>query len=471
LATETPSPPPHLRRLLTLAVGLAIWFVPPPLDISQPAWQLFAIFITAILAVVADALPILVAAVAAVAAAVLTGTLAPEVAYAGFSEGFILLIIVAFMVARGVVNSGLGKRIGFLLVSRFGQSTLRLAYCIFAADALMAPAFPSNTARSAVLFPIVQSLSVDANSLPHDESRKRLGSYLMMVGMASMSVSSALWMTAMAANPAGARLARDFGVEIGFGSWLLAASVPGFCALLALPALLYRLYPPQLRATPEAPAAATAELERMGPASRDEWTTGITFALMVGGWALGDSFGLDATAVAFLGLGVLMLTGVYRVDDYKSEGEALGILIWFSVLYALSSALNDMGFMGAVGDALAAQIAGLPWPVVYVLLVVLYVLIHYLFVSQSAQLFALFAVFAGVGIRAGVPAPLMTLMLLFATNFFSAITPQGSSANVIFIGSDYVTQREAYRLGACVTAANLVIWLGVGTPWILLLHG
>jgi DASS family divalent anion:Na+ symporter len=459
------------RRLLTLGVGVFIWMLPPPADISEPAWHLFAIFLAAILAVVSDALPILVAAVIAVAAAVLTGTLSAEDAYSGFSEGFILLILAAFMVARGVVNSGLGKRIGFLLVRRFGQSTLRLAYCIFAADAVIAPAFPSNTARSAVLFPIVQSLSVDADSRPHESSRRRLGSYLMMIGVASMSLSSALWMTAMAANPAGVRLARDFGVEISFGGWFLAASLPGLCAFVVLPVLIHRVYPPELRATPEAPAAAAAELQRMGPLSRDEWITGITFGLMVTGWALGGALDLDPTAIAFLGLAVLMLTGVYRVDDYKSEGEALGILIWFSVLYALSNSLNELGFMGTVGDALAHQLEGLQWPIVYVLLVALYTLIHYLFVSQSAQLFALFAVFVGVGVRSGVPAPLMALMLLFANNFFSAITPQGSSANVIFVGSDYVTQREAYRVGAIITAANLAIWVGVGTPWIMLLHG
>ena len=166
-----------------------------------------------------------------------------------------------------------------------------------------------------------------------------------------------------------------------------------------------------------------------------------------------------------------MLSGVYRVDDYKSEGEALGILIWFAVLYALSSNLNELGFMGTVGDALAARLEGLDWPLVYGMLVALYVAIHYLFVSQSAHLFALFSVFVGVGVRSGVPAPLMAFMLLFANNFFSTITPQGSSANVIFIGSDYVKQAEAYRVGGIVTLANLVIWLGIGTPWILLLHG
>jgi DASS family divalent anion:Na+ symporter len=47
-----------------------------------------------------------------------------------------------------VVKCGLGARIGHLLVSRFGRSTLGLSYSIFLVDALIAPAFPSNTARS-----------------------------------------------------------------------------------------------------------------------------------------------------------------------------------------------------------------------------------------------------------------------------------------------------------------------------------
>jgi len=59
-------------------------------------------------------------------------------------------------------------------------------------------------------------------------------------------------------------------------------------------------------------------------------------------------------------------------------------------------------------------------------------------------------------------------MLLFATNFFSVITPQGSSANVIFAGSGYLTQGEIYRTGAIVTFANLLIFMIVGTPWILM---
>lgn len=112
-------------------------------------------------------------------------------------------IVVAFLVGKGVVNSGLGARIGYLLVSRFGRSPLGLAYSIMATDAVIAPAFPSNTARSGVLFPIVYSLAENNGSHPGDESRHRIGAYLMLCAMVSLALSSGLWLTAMAANPAG----------------------------------------------------------------------------------------------------------------------------------------------------------------------------------------------------------------------------------------------------------------------------
>ena len=58
--------------------------------------------------------------------------------------------------------------------------------------------------------------------------------------------------------------------------------------------------------------------------------------------------------------------------------------------------------------------------------------------------------------------------LLFASNYFSAITPQGSSANLVFVGSGYLAQGELYKMGGLVTAFILVIYLVVGTPWLML---
>ncbi len=84
---------------------------------------------------------------------------------AALAKASSFLIVVAFLLARGVINSSLGKKIAFLIIQRFGKSSLGLAYSVIAADMFIAPAFPSNTARSGVLFPIVNALAVDSGSL------------------------------------------------------------------------------------------------------------------------------------------------------------------------------------------------------------------------------------------------------------------------------------------------------------------
>jgi DASS family divalent anion:Na+ symporter len=188
-----------------------------------------------------------------------------------------------------VVKCGLGRRISLLVVSVFGRSTLGLGYSIFLTDALIAPAFPSNTARGGVLYPIILSLAQSGGSTPEDPDKRRLGGYLMFCGMASLSVSSALWLTATSANPIGVSLAAQVGVKISFGTWLLASAVPALATILLLPLILLRLFPPGVSATPDAPAIARKELKTMGRLSRSEWIVAVTFAAMVTGWVMGDN--------------------------------------------------------------------------------------------------------------------------------------------------------------------------------------
>jgi DASS family divalent anion:Na+ symporter len=459
-----------VKWLLLAAIGLAIWFLPAPGELTQEAWRLFAIFLTTILAIILGLLPIFTASIFALSATVLTGLLTPKQAYSGFSQGFILLIVVAFLVSRAVVKSGLGKRIAMLIIRKFGRSTLGLGYSMMATDILIAPAFPSNTARSGVLYPIVQSLSHDSGSKVADGTRKKLGAYLMMNSMVGLSISSSLWFTAMAANPVGASMAADLGVTITFGGWFIAASVPGLVAFALAPLVLLKIYQPEVKHTPDAPQKAQEVLEHMGPMHRNEWITGTVFVVMVALWALSGIFAIDKTAVAFAGLGVLMASRIFTMEDMKGQGEALSTLIWFAALYTMSSYLNAFGFMGYIGELIASGIGGFSWPAVYLILIVSYVLIHYLFVSQTAQMLALFGIFLDVGMHAGVPAELLALMLLFATNFNSAITPQGSSANVLFVSSEYMTSKELYRNGLVMTLLNTAVFLGVGTFWILMIR-
>jgi DASS family divalent anion:Na+ symporter len=460
-----------LKRLAPFAIAGGIWFAPVPAGLTTPAWHLFAVFVAAIASVLLGSFPLLTAAMIAVGVVVLTGTLTPAQAFSGFANASVLLVVMAFIVAQAVVKSGLGRRISLFMVSRFGGSPLGLAYSIVLTDAVIAPGLASNTARGGVIFPIVLSVAKGAGSEPDDPEGRRLGGYLMFCSMASLAVSSALWLTATSVNAIGVQLAQKAGLDISFASWFLAASVPALVAIGMLPLLVAKLFPPRAGATSEAPAAARKELAGMGPMSQDERITATIFALMVAGWVAGNSLSLNGTAIAFMGFGALLVAGVLTLEDIARQGDTLATFLWLAVLFALSAQLNELGFMSYVGERLALRLNGLSWPVMYVTLVALYVGLHYFFVSQSSQLLALFAVFLDVGIRGGVPVPLMAFGLLFASSYFSVITPQGGSQNIIFVGSGYLTQRELYRLGFFTTLAFLAVFLLIGSPWVYFVAG
>lgn len=456
-----------LKRLAPFAIAIGIWFAPIPAGLTVPAWHLFAVFISAIACVLLGSFPLLTASMIAVGTVVLTGTITPAQAFSGFANSSVLLVVIAFIVAQAVVKSGLGRRISLWMVSRFGGSALGLAYSIVLTDAAIAPAFPSNTARGGVLYPIVLSVSKGAGSEPDSPEGRRLGGYLMFCAMASLAVSSALWLTATSANPIGVQIAEKVGVQISFTSWLLASAVPSLIAIVMLPLIVSKIFPPRVGATPEAPAAARKELAAMGGMSREELITAATFALMVAGWVFGSKFNLNSTSVAFLGFGVLLVANVITLDDITKQGDTLATFLWLAVLFALSAQLNELGFMSYVGERLANRLGGMSWPALYVTLIGLYVGIHYMFVSQTSQVLALLGVFLDVGIEGGVPAPLMAFGLLFASSYFSVITPQGGSQNIIFVASGYLTQGELYKLGLLTTLAFLAVYLVIGTPWVL----
>lgn len=106
------------------------------------------------------------------------------------------------------------------------------------------------------MYAIAQSLALLEGSTPDDEaSRKRLGAYLMMTMVIVNTITSAMFTTAMAGNPIAVEAAAALAdpVEISWGRWALAAVVPGLVSLAAAPWLLFRLFPPDLKATPNAP--------------------------------------------------------------------------------------------------------------------------------------------------------------------------------------------------------------------------
>ncbi|KRN07476.1 di- and tricarboxylate transporter [Liquorilactobacillus sucicola DSM 21376 = JCM 15457] len=458
----------YKKFLLPLIVGLLIWFLAPfkPIGVSIIAWHMLAIFVATIIGCITQPLPIGAVAILGFTVTVITGEVKIDTAVAGFGNDSIWLIAMAFFISRGFIKTGLGKRIALVFVRLFGKKTLGLAYSLIGVDLILSPATPSNTARAGgIMYPIIDSLSRSFGSNPEDKTERKIGSFLTFAEFHGNTITSAMFLTAMAGNPLAQSLAKAAHVNISWMGWFLAALVPGIISLILVPFLIYKLYPPEVKTTPNAKKWAEDQLNKMGHMSIAERFMAVIFVVALILWVLGGTFKIDATLTAFIALSLLLLTGVLSWSDILQEKGAWNTLTWFSILVMMATQLNVLGFIPWLSKTISTSLHGLSWPIVLVILILFYFYSHYLFASATAHVSAMYTALLGVAIAAGVPPLLGALMLGFFGNLFASTTHYSDGPAPILFSSGYVLQKDWWTLNAILGIFYLVVWLGIGTLW------
>lgn len=456
-----------LRWAVPVVVGVIVYLLPQPDGIKAGGWAMLAIFIATVLGLILQPLPLGAVALIGLTMTMITGVLEPDVALSGFGNSTIWLIVAAFFISLGFTKTGLGRRIALMFISLLGKRSLGLAYGVALTDLVLAPATPSNTARSGgVLFPIISSLSRQAGSHPDKESRRKLGAYLSVTAIAVNTITSAMFATAMAANPLVQEFAAEQGVEITWAKWAIAASVPGLIALAVIPALLYKVFPPEMRDTPEAPKQARTELAEIGRMSRHEWIMTAVFVLLLLLWSAGSQmYDLSATTSALVGVALLLITGVLTWNDLVADRSAWTTLTWFAVLVMMAAQLQKLGVIKWFSGTIADATGGMGWQLAFVLLTLVYFFSHYMFASNTAHVAAMYAAFLAAAIATGAPAIMAALVLGFISSLYGGITHYASGPAPVHFGGGYVTLAEWWRNGLIVAVANIAIWMGVGIVW------
>ena len=454
------------RLAAVCGVGVAIWLLPAPDGVEPRAWQLLAVFVATMVGLVLRPLPMGAVALIAVAFAVLSGTLTIAEATAGFGNTVVWLVVAAFFIATAFIKTGLGTRIAYHFMRVLGQRSLGLAYGLVATDLVLAPAIPSNTARAGgVIYPILRSLCVSLDSAAERGTERRIAAFLTFTAYQGVVVTSAMFLTAMAANPLVAELAAQQGVEISWGLWAAAASVPGLLSLLFVPLVIYRLYPPQITHTPEAPEIARQRLRELGAMTRDERILLAVFVLLLSLWIGGAALGVSATTTALAGVAAMLATGVLAWEDILRERNGWDTLIWFAVLVMLASQLGELGLLAWFTERVSGVLTVGHWLPSFLGLSLIYFYVHYFFASNTAHVSAMYAPFLALALAVGTPPILAALLLGFFSNLFASLTHYGTAAAPILFGSGNVDIGTWWKLGLLISALNITIWVGAGSLW------
>ncbi|WP_108649308.1 DASS family sodium-coupled anion symporter [Dongshaea marina] len=466
-----------LPLTIIVIVAAIFWYQTPPEGLQVAAWHTAIVFVGTIVAIVANVMPVGAVGLLGITVFALThaggeatGKEAIVDALSDINNYLIWLIVVAFLIARGFIKTGLGRRIALLLTRVLGKRTLGLAYGLALADLILAPAMPSNTARcGGVIYPVADSLARSFDSKPGDGTAKKIGTFLICCIGNVNDITAAMFLTAYTGNLLAAKLAADAGISLGWGYWFMAAVVPCLVALLLIPLVVYFLTKPEIKRTPDAPRLAKQQLAEMGRMSRNEWIMLGVFLLLLVLWIFGGQFGIHSTEAAFIGLCVLLITGVLDWDDVKSEKGAWDTLIWFAALLMMANMLKQLGFTawfgGQVGGMVQSYFGGMSWVVVLAVLVCVYFYTHYFFASGTAQVAALYSVFLSVGIQLGVPAVVMAMMLASASSLYCSLTQYTHARGPILFGSGYISTGTWWSVGLVVSIINQLIFLSVGLLW------
>jgi len=455
-----------VRWGVVLLLPVVILLIPVPPGITPQSWRLLAIFAATIMGSILQPLPGSAMVLLGVTALSLFKVMTIEESLTGYADPVVWLVLAAFFISRGMIKTGLGRRIAFLFIRAIGRHSLGLGYALISTEALLGAVIPSTGARSGgIIFPIAKSLAEAYDSKPGPTAR-RLGAFLMTTVYQCNVIVCAMYLTGQASNPIISKLAKEVtGVDITYALWITAAIVPAIVSLFLVPLLIYRVFPPEIKHTPAAAQFASDELKQMGKTKWSEWVMLLVFALIAVLWMTPKLTGFHYATVAMVGICILLLSGVLNWEDLIAERPAWSVFIWYGGLLRMAEGLGQTGLTKKFAESAASLTLGWKWWLALAVLLLIYFYAHYGFASITAHATAMFTPFLIVILAAGAPTYLAVLSLAYFSNLGASLTHYGTTPAPIYFGAGYVSQRNWWLVGLVVSFLTIAIWSLVGFTW------
>jgi DASS family divalent anion:Na+ symporter len=457
----------RLAKIATLLSVAGIFFLyPVPGGLSATAWHLFGVFIALILGLILQPYPepTLLMVITTLAGIFV---LPVQEILVGYTDSMLWLTLIAMMIGIGLKKSGLTRRIGLILISKFGKTTLRIGYILSFIDLMLATSTPASPARTGgLVYPLAEGV-IDAGSSGSPESKQRTGAYFTLLAYIASMLTGSLFMTGMGPNLINVKLAKDvLGISVSWPLWTLAA-LPGFIGFLLAPYIVYKLCPPDSTSMLGVRAQAGQELTAMGRISGKELTAAGIFLTILILWSTSTVTHVDSTLVAFIGISLMLLTGVLEWDDLAETKEMWSFLIWFGAILGFSAALTKLGFFNWFAGIIKLLLptAGLGSYSILLLIAVLAIVPHYFFVSFTGYVVAFSPLIFSFVAATDVPRYPAFFVLAYLMVVSCMLTHYGNALGPLLMEKGYNEKKNWWSIGTLITLLHAVLYLTVGIAY------
>ncbi|SMC33427.1 DASS family sodium-coupled anion symporter [Sporomusa malonica] len=456
----------YAKITLLLTVAGIFFLVPVPGGLSITAWHLFGVFAALILGLILQPYPEPTLLMITVTLASMFVLPIKEV-LVGYTDAMLWLTLVAMMIGIGLKKSGLTRRLGLLLISRFGKTALRIGYILCFIDLLLATSTPASPARTGgLVYPLAEGV-IEAGSAGNPASRQQTGAYFTLLAFIASMLTGSLFMTGMGPNLINVKLAQDvLGISVSWPLWTMAA-LPGFLGFLLTPYLVYKFCPPDAASMNEVRARAGLELADMGGVSKNELMAAGIFLTILLLWSTGTVSGIDNTLVAFIGISLMLVLGVLDWNDLAETREMWSFLIWFGAILGFSAALTKFGFFSWFAGIIKLLLptAGLESYTILVLVATLAIVPHYFFVSYTGYVVAFSPLIFSFVAATDVPRYPAFFLLAYLMIISCTLTHYGNALGPLLMEKGYNDKKTWWGVGTLITVLHAVLYLTVGIAY------
>ncbi|MFL2997425.1 MAG: DASS family sodium-coupled anion symporter [Candidatus Neomarinimicrobiota bacterium] len=456
----------NLKKLYPIIAGVVLWIIGPPSGLNENGYQIFVVFISVIISLLVRAVPMAISVLTGLSFSVLVGLISLKDALKGYSDSTTWLVVIAFLIAGVVIDTGLGRRISLLCIHALGKSIIGLGYALCTAELILGPLVPSNTARGGgILAPIVDSMSRTLGSSPN-QSPEKAGQYLHLIGAHANLITAAMFLTGMAANPLISKIALDiFQIEFDWLNWALGSIVPGLVGLAGLPVLIKYLSPPTIKSIQPIREKVKDDIKAIGPWTLPEIITILTLGMMLFLWSTKPIHGWGTTTVALLGLITILLLGTISWDQMVKNYKAWDTLIWLGGLITLATSLKNLGFISWFAENIQQYLTGISPLLLFLSLALIYFYSMYFFSMLTAHIMALVSAIFMIASGLDLNPFIIVGVIAYFSNLSGCLTNYSTGPIIIYFGNGYLLPLPWFKIGFLVSIYHMVVWFGIGSIW------
>ncbi len=452
------------------ALAAAILLLPAPDGLSAAGWHTAAL--GALMAVwwATEALPVPATALLPIGLFPVLGIADIRAVTAPYANPMIYLFFGGFMIALALQRWDLHRRIALAVISAFGGSGASIVGGFMVASALVSM-WVTNTSTTMMLLPIATSVvALVQQNLPDTPDTRRSFPIVMLLGVAYGATIGG--MATLVGTPPNALLAgfmqENYGLEIGFGQWMLVG-VPLTAMMLPLAwyLLTHRLYPVRFSTGGEALAHLKRLRRDLGPMTRPEKRVAVVFLLLALAWVtrpllsrLPGLGGLSDPGLAMLAALALFLIpsgspGARSLMRWRDTADLpWGVLILFGGGLTLAAAVSETGLASWLGSRLTST--GLVGSALFILAVTTLIIFLTELTSNLATTATFLPVVAAVASEAGfAPIALTAPVALAASCAF--MLPVATPPNAVVFGSGMLTIPNMVRAGFWLNILGIVL--------------